>query len=75
MARGDGEWSGGDGEIRRRAGVGDANIDEGLGLRYKCEDVRADGRADVGRFDLRCSAELLDERSEMANKAIVAEAS
>jgi hypothetical protein len=44
-------------------------------VRKKGEDVGADGGADVGGFDLRCSAELLDEGSKKTNNAVVAEAS
>lgn len=44
-------------------------------MREKCEDVRADGGRDVGWLDLCRSAEFLDERLKVANKAVVAEAS
>ena len=75
MARGDSERSGRDVKIGRRAGVGDANVDEGGGVREESEDVRTNGGADVGRFDLGCSAELLNEGSKMSDQAVVAEPS
>ena len=61
MTGGDGEWVSRNVEIRWGAWVGDADVEECGGVREECEDVRTDSVADVGGFDLRRSAQFLDE--------------